>query len=158
MSELGGRIAIVTGAARGTGAVIARRLASAGAQVVLGDVLHERGEKLAREIGKVAQYLPLDVTREADWERAVSHTLAAHGRIDVLVNNAAILHMGAIERTSGDTLRRVLEVNTVGPFLGIRAVLKPMRRLALALREALGLTDLPPFVPETEQAQTPEAA
>jgi 3alpha(or 20beta)-hydroxysteroid dehydrogenase len=128
MTQLDGRVAIVSGAARGTGAAIARRLAAAGARVVLGDVLHEAGEKVAREIGAAASYLPLDVTREPDWERAVARTLAAHGRLDVLVNNAAVLHMGAIERTSGDTLRRVLEVNTVGPFLGIRAVLGPMRR------------------------------
>jgi 3alpha(or 20beta)-hydroxysteroid dehydrogenase len=128
MVELGGRIAIVTGAARGTGAAIARRLASAGARVVLGDVLHAQGEEVASGIGDAALYLPLDVTREADWERVVTRVLGDLGRIDVLVNNAAILHMGALERTSGDVLRRVLEVNVVGPYLGVRAVLGAMRR------------------------------
>jgi 3alpha(or 20beta)-hydroxysteroid dehydrogenase len=128
MCELAGKVAIVTGAARGTGAAIARRFAAAGAQVVLGDVQHEPGRKVAAEIGAAARYQPLDVTLEADWERAVAETLAAHGRVDVLVNNAAILHMGALERTSAETLRRVLDVNTVGPFLGIRAVVPVMRK------------------------------
>jgi 3alpha(or 20beta)-hydroxysteroid dehydrogenase len=128
MSELAGKVAIVTGAARGTGAAIAKRFVSAGAHVVLGDVQHELGEQVAREIGAAARYLPLDVTSEQDWERVVAQTLADLGRVDVLVNNAAILHMGALERTAPETFRRVLEVNTVGPFLGIRAVLGPMRR------------------------------
>jgi 3alpha(or 20beta)-hydroxysteroid dehydrogenase len=127
MSELAGRVAIVTGAARGTGAAIARRFAVAGARLVLTDVQHELGEKVAGEIGGDARYQPLDVTREADWGQAVEATLAAYGRIDVLVNNAAILHMGALANTSAETLRRVLDVNTVGPFLGIRAVAEPMR-------------------------------
>lgn len=128
MCELAGKVAIVTGAARGTGAAIARRFAAAGARVVLGDVQHAQGEKVAAEIGPAARYQPLDVTLERDWERAVAETLAEHGRIDALVNNAAVLHMGALERTSPDTLRRVLEVNTVGPFLGIRAVVPAMRK------------------------------
>jgi 3alpha(or 20beta)-hydroxysteroid dehydrogenase len=128
MSELAGRVAIVTGAARGTGAAIARRLAAAGARLVLGDVRHAQAESVAREIGPAALCVALDVTSEADWEQAVARALAVHGRIDVLVNNAAILHLGGIERTSGEVLRRVLEVNTVGPFLGIRAVLGAMRR------------------------------
>ncbi len=128
MSELAGKVAIVTGAARGTGAAIARRFAVAGATLVLGDVQQELGEKVAGEIGDAARYEPLDVTREADWERVVAATVAAHGRVDVLVNNAAILHMGALERTTAETLRRVLDVNTVGPFLGIRAVAGPMRQ------------------------------
>ena len=95
MCELAGKVAIVTGAARGTGAAIAKRFAVAGARVVLGDVQHALGEKVAAEIGAAARYRPLDVTREADWERVVAETLADEGRIDVLVNNAAILHMGA---------------------------------------------------------------
>jgi len=128
MNDLEGKIAIVTGAARGTGAAIARALATAGARVVLTDVLHERGESLAREIGSAASYRPLDVRLERDWERVVADTLEQHGRIDVLVNNAAVLHMGTLENTPPELFRRVLEVNTVGPFLGIRAVLGPMRR------------------------------
>ena len=111
MSRLAGKTAIVTGAARGTGAVIARRFRDEGAVVVATDVAEGEG------------IVHLDVTNEADWDQVVSGL----DRVDVLVNNAAILHMGPIERTPGDKYRRVLEVNLVGPFLGIRAVLGPMR-------------------------------
>jgi 3alpha(or 20beta)-hydroxysteroid dehydrogenase len=128
MGQLEGKVAIVTGAARGTGAVIGRRLAEGGARVVLGDVQHGAGEKVAAEIGAAALYVPHDVCSAAEWERIVERTLAAHGRVDALVNNAAQLHLGAIERTPADVLRRLLEVNTVGPYLGIRAVQGPMRR------------------------------
>jgi 3alpha(or 20beta)-hydroxysteroid dehydrogenase len=126
--SLSGKVAIVTGAARGTGAAIARSFVAAGARVVLGDVLHEAGDAVAKELGAAARFVPHDVTRREDWERVVASALEANGRVDVLVNNAAILHMGAIERTSEDVLRRVLDVNTVGPYLGIRAVLAPMRQ------------------------------
>jgi 3alpha(or 20beta)-hydroxysteroid dehydrogenase len=127
MPALEGKVAIVTGAARGTGAAIARRLAADGARVWLGDVLHAEGEKLARELGAAARFEPHDVTRAGDWQRVVAAVLAAHGRVDVLVNNAAVLHLGTLEHTSEDVLRRLLEVNTVGPYLGMRAVLPAMR-------------------------------
>jgi 3alpha(or 20beta)-hydroxysteroid dehydrogenase len=124
MGSLSGKVAIVTGAARGTGAAIARLFAEEGARVVLGDIAHEAGAAVAKKIGAAATFAPLDVTRREDWERVV----AVAGRVDVLVNNAAVLHMGTIERTPEDVLRRVLEVNTVGPYLGMRAVLAPMKR------------------------------
>jgi 3alpha(or 20beta)-hydroxysteroid dehydrogenase len=127
MSELEGRVAIVTGAARGVGAAIAKRLVEAGAEVLLGDILHERGEATAKEIGKSATFLPLNVTNEADWARVVEHARASFGRVDVLVNDAAALHIGAIENTSPDVFRRLLEVNPLGPFLGTRAVLATMK-------------------------------
>jgi 3alpha(or 20beta)-hydroxysteroid dehydrogenase len=126
--SLSGKVAIVTGAARGTGAAIARCFVEQGARVVLGDVQHEAGAQTAKELGAAAAFEPHDVTKREDWERVVARTLAEHGRVDVLVNNAAVLHMGTIERTPEDVLRRVLEVNTVGPYLGIRAVLAPMKR------------------------------
>jgi len=127
MLGLEDRIAIVTGAARGVGETIAKHLSAAGAKVVLADILEEQGGKVAAEIGRGASFARLDVTDESDWERVVAETVETHGRIDVLVNNAAILHMGGIENTPGDTFRRVLEVNTVGPFLGTRAVLATMK-------------------------------
>jgi len=127
MQRLAGKVAIVTGAARGTGEAIARRFVAEGARVWLGDVLDERGEKLAAELGPAAAYLSHDVTSEAQWQRIVERALARDGRVDVLVNNAAILHLGRIENTSAETARRVLEVNTLGPFLGLRAVVGPMR-------------------------------
>jgi len=126
--NLAGKVALVTGAARGTGAAIAKLFVAEGARVVLGDVQHEAGEAVAQELGAAGSFVPHDVTRREDWERAVARALDAHGRVDVLVNNAAVLHMGTIERTGEDVLRRVLEVNTVGPYLGIRAVLAPMKK------------------------------
>ena len=130
MSRLDDRVALVTGASRGVGAQVARTLAEAGAKVVLADVLVPEGEKVAGEIGGEAAFEALDVTDEEDWQRAVEATLARHGRIDVLVNNAAILHLGTVENTPPDVFRRVLEVNTVGPYLGTRAVLASMKALA----------------------------
>ena len=127
MNPLEGKVAIVTGAARGTGAAIARRLVLRGARVLLGDVAHEAGEAVAKSLGDAACYLPHDVTSAEQWQRIVARALADHGRIDVLVNNAAVLHLGALARTSEEVLRRLLEVNTVGPYLGMRAVLEPMR-------------------------------
>lgn len=127
MSRLDERIALVTGAARGVGAQVAKTLAEAGAKVVLADVLVPEGEKVAAEIGEDAAFEALDVTNEDDWSRAVEATLARHGRIDVLVNNAAILHLGTVENTPPEVFRRVLEVNTVGPYLGTRAVLASMK-------------------------------
>lgn len=127
MGQLEGSIAIVTGAARGVGETIAATFVREGACVVLTDILEEPGRKAAARLGERAAFAPLDVTREADWARVVDETLRAHGRIDVLVHNAAILHLGTIEHTSADTFRRVLEVNTVGPFLGTRAVVPTMK-------------------------------
>lgn len=127
MKDLQGRVAIVTGAARGTGATIARRLVELNAHVVLGDILHEEGEKIAQDLGERATYFPHDVTKEEQWDGIVAHADEVGGRIDILVNNAAVLHLGTLDNTSGDILRRILEVNTVGPYLGIRAVAPRMR-------------------------------
>jgi len=127
MGALDQRVAIVTGAARGVGETIAATLVREGAHVVLTDVLGEQGRKAAEQLGRRASFADLDVTKESDWERVVAETLSSHGRIDVLVHNAAILHLGTIDRTPGDVFRRVLEVNTVGPYLGTRAVLPAMK-------------------------------
>ncbi len=127
MKDLEQKVAIVTGAARGTGAAVARRLVELGSHVLLGDVRHEAGEKRAAELGERASYVPHDVTKAQEWERIVERALELHGRVDVLVNNAAVLHLGTIENTPEEAFRRLLEVNTVGAFLGIRAVVGPMR-------------------------------
>lgn len=127
MQGLEGRVALVTGGARGVGVAIARRLLAAGARVVLGDVLEEEGAATAETLGGNARFVRLDVTSESDWSSAVESTLDAHARLDVLVNNAAVLHMGAIERTTAADFQRVMAVNTLGPFLGTRAVLAAMK-------------------------------
>jgi 3alpha(or 20beta)-hydroxysteroid dehydrogenase len=127
MGNLDGKIALITGAARGAGEAIARRFVAEGARVVLGDVRHEQGRALAKELGASASYCEHDVASRAQWDAVVAHTLAAHGRIDVLVNNAAVLHLGTLEHTPEEVLQRVLAVNLAGPYLGTQAVLAAMK-------------------------------
>ena len=125
---LEGKIAIVTGAARGTGAMTARRFVDNGAYVVVADLLDLEGRAVADELGDHAWFHALDITDEASWDTLVTAVLARHGRIDVLVNNAAVLHIGSIEHTSLHDFRRLLDVNTVGAFAGIRRVIGPMKQ------------------------------
>jgi 3alpha(or 20beta)-hydroxysteroid dehydrogenase len=128
MVRLDGKVAIVTGAARGTGAATAKRFVAEGAAVVLADVLDAPGAEAAQALGHRAVYQRLDVTREADWTAAVELAEARFGRLDILVNNAAILHLSPIARTTLADWNRVIDVNQTGPFLGIRAAIAPMRR------------------------------
>jgi 3alpha(or 20beta)-hydroxysteroid dehydrogenase len=122
MDDLTNRVALVTGAARGVGAVIATTLHAAGATVVLTDIRDDAGEAVAAGLGERAGYRSLDVTDERAWTRVVDEIVAAHDRLDVLVNDAAILHLGSLAATDPATFRRVLDVNLTGPFLGTRAV------------------------------------
>ena len=127
MGRLDGKVAIVTGAARGTGAITARLFAREGARVVLADVLDEPGASVAREIGPNAHFIHLDVTTEPHWERAVAETALRFGRLDILVNNAAVLLMSAIADTTPEAFLRVVQVNQLGTFLGIKSVIEPMK-------------------------------
>ncbi len=127
MQRLQGRVALITGAARGTGAETARLFAQEGAQVVLADVLDDLGADVAREIGSAARYVHLDVTRPEDWDAAIRHTLDAFGGLDVLVNNAAVLDVSSIAETRYEDLTRIIHVNQIGPFLGIQAALEAMK-------------------------------
>ena len=141
--RLEGKVAIVTGASRGTGAVIARRLVADGARVVLGDVVDERGRALAHELGANAVYHRLDVTSENDWGQGVALALDLFGRLDALVNNASLLVAATLEDTVPHDFKRVLDVNLFGPFLGMRAVAETLRHAGggsivnIAAREAL---------------------
>lgn len=122
---LSDKVAIITGAARGTGATTAERFVAQGASVVVTDVLDREGGDTAARIG--GEFCHLDVTDESNWAQVVDHVVAKYGRVDVLVNNAAILHIGTIEHTPLDLFRRILDVNTAGAFAGIRAVIGPMK-------------------------------
>jgi len=124
--RLEGKVALISGAARGMGAAEARLFAVEGARVVIGDVLEETGLALAKEIGDAALFVRLDVTRESDWAEAIRKTLAAFGRLDVLVNNAGIGRTSRIEDTSLEAYREVTEINQTGVFLGIRAAIAPL--------------------------------
>jgi 3alpha(or 20beta)-hydroxysteroid dehydrogenase len=126
--RLAGKVALVTGAARGTGEATARLLVREGACVALADILDEPGEAVAKELGDAACYVHLDVTNETDWKRAVARTVDRFGSLDVLVNNAAVLHMSAIADTELADFERVVRVNQVGTFLGIKSVVEPMKR------------------------------
>ncbi len=125
--RLEGKVAIVTGGSRGTGEATARRFVREGASVVLADVLDEPGRKVASELGDRALYVHLDVTSEAEWAACLEQTLARFGKLDVLVNNAAVLHIAPLEETQLADWERLVRVNQTGPFLGIKTVAKAMR-------------------------------
>ena len=126
MGKLQGKVALITGAARGQGEAEARLFVEEGAQVVLGDIRDDLGKRVAESLGSSAIYMNLDVSREESWVEFCAGALEAFGRIDVLVNNAGILAMGSIAETSLDDYMRVVQVNQVGVFLGMKAALAPM--------------------------------
>ncbi|MCE2391067.1 MAG: glucose 1-dehydrogenase [Proteobacteria bacterium] len=125
MGRLDGKVALVSGAARGLGEGVARRFVAEGASVVLGDVLEAEGRAVAEEIGEAAHFVPLDVCSEDAWARAVDVSEALGG-LDVLVNNAAIIKFRPLLETSLEDYRRIVEVNQVGCFLGIQAAGRAM--------------------------------
>jgi 3alpha(or 20beta)-hydroxysteroid dehydrogenase len=129
--KLDGKVALVTGAARGIGAATAGRFAAEGARVVLADKRDDVGAEMAARIDKdwpgSAQYLSLDVTSEEGWSAAVGQTLAWFDGIDVLVNNAGIMRVVPLVDCDLATFRKVLDTNLVGAFLGMRSVIGPMQ-------------------------------
>lgn len=127
MGRLEGVIALVTGGARGMGAGEVRRMVEEGAKVMIGDVLDEEGQALADEIGDAVAFVHLDVSSSASWTDAVEATREAFGPISVLVNNAGILTQAPVDTIEEEVLRRIYEVNLVGPFLGMQAVIPDMR-------------------------------
>jgi NAD(P)-dependent dehydrogenase (short-subunit alcohol dehydrogenase family) len=129
--RLQGKIALISGGARGMGAVEARLFAKEGAKVTIGDVLEDEGRKLEAEInatGGEALFVRLDVTHEADWQKAVEATVKRFGKLDVLVNNAGISGRGRVEDTTVEEWDRVMDVNAKGVFLGTKVAIPAMRR------------------------------
>ena len=121
------KVAIVTGAASGMGAATARIFAREGAFVILTDMNDEDGQKVAREIGNRATFLHHDVSKEDDWARVVADTLKAHGKIDILINNAGVSGSDP-DRFSMKTWDQQMEINAKGVFLGLRAVIPEMQK------------------------------
>jgi 3alpha(or 20beta)-hydroxysteroid dehydrogenase len=124
MGKLDGRVALITGGARGQGAAEAELFASEGARVVITDVLVEEGEKTAAGFG--GTFLEHDVTSEEQWAAVMARVLDDHGRLDVLVNNAGILHWATMTETPLAVWERVVAVNQTGVFLGMQAAAGPM--------------------------------
>ena len=126
-----GKVAVVTGGAGGIGAATARLLAREGAAVVIGDLLEEEGravEAQIAEVGGQALFVPMDVTSENDWRRAIQAAVAAYGKLDILVNNAGISGRNTVEETSVELWDRVMAVNAKGVFLGTKLAIPEMRK------------------------------
>jgi 3alpha(or 20beta)-hydroxysteroid dehydrogenase len=128
VGRLDGKVAVVTGAARGQGEAEARAFVAEGAAVVVADVAMDLASSVAADLGDRALAVHLDVTRPGDWERAISRAEGSYGPVSVLVNNAAIIQPGGVCDTSPEDYLRVVMVNQMGCFLGMRAVCPSMKK------------------------------
>lgn len=122
MGRLEGKIAIITGAARGMGAAMAELFVGEGAAVLLTDVRDKEGQEHATSLGSAARYLHMDVTKREDWQRALATVEFEFGAPNVLVNNAGVLSSRTIFDTTPEQFHKILDINLVGPFLGIQVV------------------------------------
>jgi 3alpha(or 20beta)-hydroxysteroid dehydrogenase len=128
MGRLDGKVALITGGARGMGKSHVRHFTAEGARVVFGDVLDAQGLAVAGKLDPATcRYVHHDVTSESDWAAAVATATGAFGRLDVLVNNAGLLAFGSISEMPLTEFRRIMEVNAVGCWLGMKAVIAPMK-------------------------------
>lgn len=128
MGRVSGKVAIVTGGARGLGEAFARRFAEEGAKVVLTDIDEKEGKAAAKAIGANALFMQHDVSSEAQWKKVVSDTEAAFGPVSILVNNAGIVTYSRIETLEEADFRNVININQIGVFLGMKSVLPSMKR------------------------------
>ena len=129
--RLEGKVALISGGARGQGAAEARLFAREGAKVVIGDILDAEGQQVEAEIaesGGECVYVHLDVTSEDEWQNAVSRAVAQFGKLDVLVNNAGIFPPARIEDTTEELWDRVMDINGKGVFLGTKCAIPEMRK------------------------------
>lgn len=151
MGRLAGKAAIITGAARGQGAAAARRFVEEGAKVMIADVLDEEGKALADEIGALYQHL--DVSAEEDWTAAVERAVTEFGGLTVLVNNAGVLHFSELAKTTLADYERIIRINQIGTFLGMRSVVEPMTEAGtgsiINLSSVEGLAGMPFLVAYT---------
>lgn len=122
MGTLDGRVIIITGGARGMGASHARHLVAEGARVVIGDLIDDAGELLAKELDDAAVFVHQDVTAAADWEQVVATAQQAFGAVHGLVNNAGVLAFQTMADSSPEDFQRVMDINVTGTWLGMRAV------------------------------------
>ncbi|MDG4859367.1 glucose 1-dehydrogenase [Streptomyces sp. T-3] len=127
MISLDGRTVLITGAGRGQGAAEARLCAEAGARVVVTDIREDEGQEIAKSLGEEGLFVRHDVTDAASWAAAVRAALDRFGRLDALVNNAALWHTASVEEETYDNFETLLRVNLLGPFLGIQAVVPALK-------------------------------
>lgn len=121
MARLEGKVALISGGARGMGASHARAIVGEGGEVVIADVLDEEGAALAAELGDAAKFIHLDVTKAEDWKAAVDLAVSSFGKLNVLVNNAGIVNFGPLGEYTQQQWELILAINATGPFLGITA-------------------------------------
>jgi len=129
--RLAGKVALISGGARGQGEAEARLFAKEGAKVVLGDILIEAGQKVAADInaqGGHATFVRLDVTQEADWQQAIDTTVRTYGKLNILVNNAGIFRTEGVEATSLELWNQVIAVNQTGVWLGMKYAIPALRQ------------------------------
>lgn len=147
MKRLAGKVAVVTGGARGMGASHARRLIAEGARVAITDLLDSEGRALKEALGPNAIFIRHDVTREKEWNRVIEEVEAAFGPIHVLVNNAGIVLRGTLESFTESEYRKVIDINQVSVFLGMRAAVPSMKRAGngsiINISSVAGLVGLP---------------
>ncbi|ASN04016.1 glucose 1-dehydrogenase [Virgibacillus necropolis] len=128
MNRLNDKVTIITGGARGMGASHARLFVEEGAKVMIADILESEGQALAQELGENAKFIKLDVTKEENWKEAVAVAEGAFGPVNVLVNNAGISVNKSIEETTEEEYRRIIDINQVSVFLGMKAVISSMKK------------------------------
>lgn len=130
MGRLDGKVALITGGARGQGAAEARLFVKEGASVVIADILEAEGRKLEAEInesGGKTLFVKLDVTSASQWQQAIEQTIQIFGKLNVLINNAAIYSQVPIEHSSEEEWDQIMDVNAKGVFLGTKYAIAPMR-------------------------------
>jgi 3alpha(or 20beta)-hydroxysteroid dehydrogenase len=127
MGRVDGKVVLISGGAQGMGAAHAKMLIDEGAKVVVGDILDEKGEALAAELGDSVRYVHLDVTDADQWAAAVTTAVETYGSLTTLVNNAGIVALGKIGQFDMAKWQKVIDVNLTGTFLGMQAVVEPMK-------------------------------
>ncbi len=128
MNRFDGKVALISGGARGMGASHARGLVAEGAKVVLGDILVDEGKSTAAELGDMARFVALDVTSDEAWAEAVAFAEREFGPIGVLINNAGVFFPTSLELSPPDEFRKIIEINLIGTYLGMHNVVPSMRR------------------------------
>lgn len=145
MNRLDGKVALISGAARGIGAETARLMAEAGAAVVVGDILQERGRQTVGEIaaaGGKALFVPLDVTTESSWGAAVGATIKAYDRLDILVNNAGMFLGRDFEEATLEDWNKLVAINMTGVFLGTKLCAQALRESGAKSKHGSAIVNL----------------